>query len=766
MQRGQYELIYFDSSAGMQRINLSKFHKRQIIIGRDGSRVDVVLPYAGASHVHGCIYLNDDYVLYEDLDSRNGSVIVENSWNRVLHHQRGRVRLSNNAYIALRGPEEKFIFFIRKSVAGEGWKKVVVGGQPLVVGRSSQNDIILNHPSVSKFHAKFWKVDKQAYLEDLKSSNGTRLNGKMIRGRVGLHDYDVVEILDYQLLYYDGILYYLTKVEGIHLVATDVFKTVNKGKKCLLNHVNLDIESNDFIAIIGGSGAGKTTLMNAISGFDQDFKGRVLFNGIDMRHEFNSLKDMIGYVPQQEIIYENLTLHNMLYYTAKMKMPKDTDKKEIENRIHEVLSMVELEAHQNTYIRKLSGGQKKRASIAVELLADPKLFFLDEPTSGLDPGTEKNLMEMLNRLSKTRDKTTVIVTHTTQNLHLCDKVVFMGPGGYLCFYGTVEQAKMFFQTDDLVNIYNVIAKNPQMWAEQFQNIMRNESVSGKMESKPSAPPKKNNVSMMRQLGVLTKRYAELIWNDKIRLAILIAQPIIIALLLKVVAAEDVYDIFESTQSMMFSLSCSAIWIGLFNSIQEICKERSVLKREYMANLKLPLYTLSKFIVQLILAAVQAALLSGIFLVSVGKFRDGISFNPFTFEIMLTVWFTILAAMAMGLIISAIVRSGDKAMTLAPFVLIVQLLFSGILFTLEGAGEIISYCTISKWSVEALGSIVDLNSLDLRLKEQVPQLVNEAKDIYEHSASHLRFDWMMLLLMMLLFTILSCVALLNLKNDKR
>lgn len=131
-------------------------------------------------------------------------------------------------------------------------------------------------------------------------------------------------------------------------------------------------------------------------------------------------------MPQEDIVFENLTLKKMLYYTAKMKMPDNTSMQEIEDRIQEVLRLIELTEHQNTMIKNLSGGQKKRASIAVELLADPGMFFLDEPTSGLDPGTEQKLMRVLNRLSKTQGKTIVMVTHTTQSLDLCDKIIFMG----------------------------------------------------------------------------------------------------------------------------------------------------------------------------------------------------------------------------------------------------------------------------------------------------------------------------------------------------
>lgn len=165
--------------------------------------------------------------------------------------------------------------------------------------------------------------------------------------------------------------------------------------------------------------------------------------------------------------------------------------------------------------------------------------------------------------------------------------------------------------------------------------------------------------------------------------------------------------------MLFALSCSGIWIGMFDSIQEICKERVILKREYMANLKLPCYMLSKFMLQAVLGLVQSIILTFVFLNLIGKDVKGIFLSDFRLEVLLTMWLTVLASIAMGFIISAMVKSGDKAMAVAPFVLIVQLLFSGILFTLKGIGKKISYCTVSRWSVEALGSISRLNKLDLK-----------------------------------------------------
>ena len=442
---GKYELTFFDEEGQIHSICLNDIGKRTVTFGRSAAGADIVMCRDCVSRIHGKLFLTNDGVRYQDVHSTNGTVIVEGKMQQMLYQTDRQILLHDNAILKIRNRNEEFVVFVRQMRSSNGWKKIAVGNKRLTIGRAGLNDIILPYPSVSKAHAYIEHKGNNYYLTDNKSKNGTSINGNLIRQRAVLHDGDVIQILDIQLIFVKGILYYRTKVQGVHLIAKDICKVVNKDK-VLLNHVNLDIQSNEFVAIIGGSGAGKTTLMNAISGFDKECTGQIFFNGHSIKKEFELLKDMIGYVPQQEIIYENLTLYHMLRYTAKMKMPKDTDAQEVDKRINEVLEMVELIEHKDTFIRKLSGGQKKRASIAVELLADPKLFFLDEPTSGLDPGTEENLMMLLNRLSKTRDKTTILVTHTTQNLHLCDKVIFMGPGGYLCFYGTVSQAKMFFQT--------------------------------------------------------------------------------------------------------------------------------------------------------------------------------------------------------------------------------------------------------------------------------------------------------------------------------
>lgn len=762
-------LTIIDTENHLREIILDDFGKEFLHIGRN--HCDITISDKIISNLHGTFWLGENQIKYLDENSSNGTFWENGGRRRLLSGLDGYVQIFDKTILRIgniHDPGKMVLLLFQTAPEAVKWNVFKLEQDEVKIGRSTENDIVLSHPAVSRHHCRIQRNHQgKICLYDCSSANGVMINGKHVSEPTMLQDKDVIQILDFALLYSSECIYYHSVTEGISLRACSVTKNVGRGKKKkkILDNVSCEISSNEFVAIIGGSGAGKTTLMNAISGFEKDFKGNVYCNGIDLIEQFDNLKSVIGFVPQQDIIYENLTLRRMLYYTARLKMPADVRKEEINKRIDEVLEMVELTEHQNTYNRKLSGGQKKRASIAVELLADPKLFFLDEPTSGLDPGIEKNLMLTLNRLAKQQNKTVIMVTHTTQNLHLCDKVVFMGLGGRLCFCGNVNSAKHFFNTDDLVNIYNMISETPEYWQKRFKERYASDSEQQSVNSRKKILPQRKE-SFWRQLCILTGRYAELMLNDKARLLVLILQPFLIAVLLKIVSDENVFEIYESTKSILFALSCSGIWIGLFNSIQEICKERVILKREYMANLKLPCYLMSKFVIQALLGLVQAIILTMVFLRLSGVSREGIFLEHFEAEILLTVWLTILASTAMGFIVSSIVKTGDKAMAIAPFLLIIQLLFSGILFKLEGSGRMISFCTISRWSVESLGSIAKLNRLDLEMQTDFPMLEHEAEEFFKASQGHLLQTWGILLLMTVFLMTVSLVMLRNVSRDHR
>ena len=760
--------LIVDSTGLVQEVDLDSIGKDRIYFGRDPDRNDIVLGQKVVSRLHGKLKLFQGRVHFADLGSSNGTYIESRGQSAFVRKSGNYVMLSDGDILRIQGDaehrEESVLLLYSRGTQEGKWQRYVLSDKQVRIGRGKDNNLILSHPCISRYHAMLEKTGDSYCISDIGSKHGVLVNGQQVFGSRMLQERDVIQVLDSILVYTHGQILYKNSRQGVRLTVRNMNKYVDKGRQ-ILHEVDCDIESNDFVAIIGGSGAGKTTLMNAISGFDKKKEGEVFFNGISMEKNFSMLKNLIGYVPQQDIIYENLTLKRMLYYTAKMKMPKDIAKQEIEQRIQEVLGMVELSEYQDIYIRKLSGGQKKRASIAVELLADPSLFFLDEPTSGLDPGTEKKLMQTLGNLAKSKGKTIIMVTHTTQSLDLCDKVIFMGQGGRLCFCGTAQEARMFFGMDSLVDIYNEIAARSPMWEEQFKNCVPAEPVQEPVQE-DAAEGRKKGIGGMMQMGILMCRYAELIKNDIQRLGMLLLQPIAIALLLAVVADENVFEIYESTKSILFALSCAGMWIGLFNSIQEICKERVILKREYMSNLKLWAYILSKYMVQAVLGVVQALLITIVFAMAVGMPEKGLLSSNAFLDIFLTLWLTIMASMALGLVISAMVKTGDKAMTCAPFVLIIQLLFSGILFELKGAGEIIAYVTVSKWSVESLGSIANLNELETKLQQEMPGAEHEFQEIFEFTMGHLLCNWAVLAGMAVLCGILATVLLRRVSKDGR
>ncbi len=765
-------LLVITSNGRVQDYPLKRFGKSRILIGRDPGSNDIVVDSKKVSHEHGCLTIDGGHIRYQDLGSSNGTYVDILKNKKYLKDSTASVELRDGMVLNIGGMRKPDAVYLLYSLclSTEAWKSISINRKKLSMGRASDNDIVLAHPAISRTHAAIEPAEGGYDLVDVSGRNGTLLNGRILKGKASLKECDIIQILAYQMIYMQGRIFYKTTSEGISLTVQHLGKVVgNEGRpKELLHDVNLQIESNEFVAIIGGSGAGKTTLMNAISGFDRNITGRVYCNGMNLLDNFKYLKAIIGYVPQEDIIYQNLTLRRMLEYTAKLKMPDDLSAQEREKQIDSVLEMVELKPQANTYIRKLSGGQKKRASIAVELLGDPRLFFLDEPTSGLDPGTEQNLMRTLNRLAKTQKKTIIMVTHTIQNLDLCDRIILMGTGGRCCFCGTVEEAKMFFDTENLADAYNVVSADSMVWEREFKKFQKKdyEMQVADQETQNTIKSQVRKSSAIRQWMILVQRYIELIKNDVLRLGILILQPVIIGILLYIVSDENVFDIYENTKTMMFSLCCSGIWIGLFNSIQEICKERNILRREYMTNLKLPVYILSKFFVQAAIGLVQAVLLSGSFMIAVAKDGEGIFFDSYVPEIILIVWAVIIVSEALGFAVSANAKSGDKAMVAAPFLLIVQLLFSGILFKLEGAGKFISYATASRWTVEALGSIVRLNDLPLKLQSEYPMIEHEAEDFFEATAGHVEKCVGILAGMTVLFLVVSVLSLRRLPKDSR
>jgi ABC-type multidrug transport system ATPase subunit len=642
------------------------------------------------------------------------------------------------------------------------WKSFTVsaaGSSEILVGRGEDCHIRLDHISVSRHHARITAQGGQFYLTDAGSTNGVMINGKKAEGKTRLQEKDLIVITNSKLIFSQQRISYCCFKKGISVDAYQVVKKVERGK-IICSGVDLHIRPGELVAIVGGSGTGKSTVMNCMNGYSQPSSGHVMVNGVDLYENFDTMKNIIGHVPQTDIVFDNLTVYDMLHYAARLRLPKDVSASERVRRIKEVIGLVELTERKDTLIKRLSGGQRKRASIAVELLSDPNLFFLDEPASGLDPGTERNLMGILKNMSAT-GKTVIFVTHSTLNLRMCDKIAFMGVGGHLCFYGSYDAALAFFGVDDVVDIYNLISQDPIRWRNMYLAMQRPPqppNLAQTVQAKKSA-----NKDSVKQMFILMKRHIHILCNDRVRLMIIMLQAPLLALLISFVANGEQYESggINTTQGLLFSLACAAFWIGISNAIQEVCKERNILKREYMTGQRLGVYILSKVMYMSLLCAVQSLLLVSVYGIPALVGLPGTSvMMPAFLEMLITIFLTSLAAAATGLFVSALFKNADRAMSAAPLLLMPQLLFTGILFELTGGLKIVSWPVTCRWAMEGLGTTADLSSLvsdPSRLRE-IPS--------FDVSITHQLTTWLILAAFVIVFAIAAMIVLQSLNRERK
>lgn len=759
-QGESYFLTILDDD-GLKSINLSTFGKTKITFGTLEDN-DIIISSNEVDYNQGYLEINEYGVLAVNISSHIPMLGNNNKPFDNLYLSEGSfIKINDNTSDSSQGV--LMIMSINQNL--DEWKPYALSLGNTSIGSSGSCDIILSPSGVAKHHATIHHSISKTSIFDEYSLNGIYVNGVKIpvSTEFQLKNLDFILIGNTKMILYNDKLYYQIFERGIRLDAIDIVKRVRIKFKTveISSHVNMSIKPSEFVAFVGGSGAGKSTFMKCISGIDRPSSGTVLLNGEDLYENYENLKYNIGYVPQDDIVFSNLTLHDMLQYAAKLRMPDNTSHKERNQRIKEVLDIVNLSDFEDSFIRQLSGGQRKRASIAVELLADPNLFFLDEPTSGLDPGTERSIMQTLRRMSQ-MGKTIILVTHNTLNLHLCDKVAFFGNGGQLCFYGSPQDALNFFEVNDFVDIYTLISENQEYWYEKFQNTQK------PIEKKIVTKEKSNNIinkkkSFFKQLFILIMRYIKLISNDIQQLFILFAQAPIVAFLLSSVTTDELYKSYDDTKAILFSIGCAAIWLGLLNSVQEICKEKVILQKEHMADLKLSAYILSKFIVQGILAFIQSWILVFIFQKIVGKSEYSILIDPF-WDIQIICFLSILCSATTGLFISAVVKNSNIAMIILPLILVPHLLFSGMLFKLEGISDFISNFILCRWTVEGLGTSTNLNVLTHMAQTINPMIEIEPEKYFTFTVEHMQHIIGVIILMTIVLLI-GCYVVLRKNVDK-
>jgi ABC-type multidrug transport system ATPase subunit len=295
------------------------------------------------------------------------------------------------------------------------------------VGRAGDNDIRLDGLQISNHHARFARNNGNVAVEDAGSTNGVYINGQRISGRQTVKHSDVIQIgpfvlqadAQYGVAVYDTRS--KTRIDCINIVKI-VANRSGGGSIKLLDDVCLTIQPNEFVGLLGPSGAGKSTLMDSLNGMRPATSGNVLVNNLDLYRHLDSLKQSIGYVPQDDIIHRELTVYRTLYYVARLRLSSDVSTKEIDQIINEVMDVTGLSERRDVPVSQLSGGQRKRVSIAVELITKPSVIFLDEPTSGLDPATEEKIMRLFRQIAES-GRTVILTTHAMENVKLFDKIV-------------------------------------------------------------------------------------------------------------------------------------------------------------------------------------------------------------------------------------------------------------------------------------------------------------------------------------------------------
>jgi ABC-type multidrug transport system ATPase subunit len=652
--------------------------------------------------------------------------------------------------------------------------------QVAYIGRNPNGAIPLDHPAVSWNHARLVKRAEQRYtIQDMSSNNGTFVNGSQLKGERTLERGDVVQIGPFNLVYQDnGVFAPYSAERNFRLEAVNLEKTVyptnlfgvaNKAKPLtILKRLNLVINPREFVALVGGSGTGKSTLLKGLSGLSRATGGAVLVNGDNLYDNFNLYRNLMGYVPQDDIIHQNLNVTAALRYAARLRLP-DASPAEIQNRLEGVMAKVGLTGQAATMVRDLSGGQRKRVSIAAELLAEPWIFFLDEPTSGLDPGLEKLMMDTLRQLAD-EGRTIVLVTHATSNIaNNCDQVAFMARGGELAYFGPPGQVASFFQVNNLADIYTRLAQSYQpsddaavpaeikpvydtfanrpvrsngvipagsLWAEHYRQSALYRKYIANRQTGEVARPESSQVKgasggvkeQVKQFGVLAQRYLDLIRHDKLSLWVLLAVMPTIGLFLLLISngsalvghspeaiktildEQGSYNMAYQAQELLFMLALAANLLGVFAASFEIIKEEAIFRRERMINLRLLPYFSSKFVVLGVFLILQCLLLMIVLAFKISYPGSGaILWTPV--EYYFTLVFTALASVALGLFISALASSRDMVIYLVFLTLFVQIVFSGAIFELGRLTQPLSYLTITRWSLEALGASTDMEALN-------------------------------------------------------
>ncbi|NEB18806.1 FHA domain-containing protein [Streptomyces coelicoflavus] len=625
-------------------------------------------------------------------------------------------------------------------------------GRVMRIGRALENDLVVSDLQVSRNHAEFHSTpDGRMEIRDLGSHNGTYVNGQPIPkgGTQLLGPTDIVGVGHSTFQIVGDRLEEFVDTGEVSFSARHLTVTVDGGKQ-ILKDVSFGVPEKSLIAVIGPSGSGKSTLLKALTGYRPADQGEVLYDNRNLYKQFAELRQRIGLVPQDDILHKELTVKKALKYAAKLRFPADTTAAERDARIDEVLRELKLDIHKDKKVTSLSGGQRKRVSVALELLTKPSLIFLDEPTSGLDPGMDRDVMQLLRGLADD-GRTVLVVTHSVAELATCDKLLVMAPGGSVAYFGPPEEALNFFGYDTWADVFSAFENYRDYdWAGRWKGSQHYQMYAADLDAvapqsvqvppmQAMRPPKPQG--WMSQFVTLVRRYTSVIASDKGFLALMVILPAVLGAvsllidpdkgLLPNPANPQTGRIIPNgtATTVLLILAVGACFAGAANSVRELIKERVIYERERATGLSRSAYLMSKVFVLGLITVFQGLLVGVIGFASREIPEEGLVLGGMTLvELSLPIMALGFASMMFGLVISSLVKTAEKTMPLLVMFAIIQVVFTGCLFALNGAVGVnqFSYLMPSRWAVAAAGATLDFNKIS------PPEKGAEADPLWEHT----------------------------------
>jgi ABC transport system ATP-binding/permease protein len=622
------------------------------------------------------------------------------------------------------------------------------------IGRANDNDIVIQDVLASRHHAFLLQSPLGTEIRDAHSVNGTFVNGVRV-GSAVLNEGDVITIGNVDLVFTDGNLVRRTEAAtrsgGLEVHGVQ-FKI--DGKQ-LLDNISLTARPGTLTAIIGGSGAGKTTLSRLIAGYTRPSAGSVTFEGHNIHAEYATMRSRIGMVPQDDVVHRQLTVNQALGYAAELRLPPDTSKQERTQVVAQVLEELDLTKHADTRVDKLSGGQRKRASVALELLTQPSLLILDEPTSGLDPALDRQVMLMLRQLADA-GRVVLVVTHSVSYLDVCDQILLMAPGGKTAFNGPPGQVGAVLGTTNWADIFANVGADPDEANRRFMERdgrARSEAIPA--PESPADLGEPVHTDLLRQFSTIARRQVRLVISDRGYSVFLAILPFLIGALSLTVRgprpglgpADPLGLSPTQPQYIMVLLNIGAVFMGTALTIRDLIGERPIFRREQAVGLSTTAYLLAKVFVFCIFASVQAGIAT--YIVRLGKGAPTAHppfFDDSTFSLFVTVAGTCVTSAILGLALSAIAQSNEQIMPLLVVSIMSQLVLAGGMIPVTGRAGLnqLSWVTPGRWGYAAGASSIDFR--DLVKVKQIPT----DDPIWQHSKHIYVFDMGMLALLSLFY----------------